>query len=256
MIVPKTILISGASSGLGQALALAYSNKNAVLFLAGRDRLRLSATASACEKLGAKVYTDCFDITDAKLAENWVLTCHDKQAFDLVIANAGISGGNYGQMENTKQSYQIISTNVLGVMYTVIPAISVMQHSSGGQIAIIGSLAGLKGFPGAPAYCASKASIKVWADSLRPTLKKDNIFLSLVCPGFIKTSMTDQNKFPMPLMISAERAAKIIKNGLEKKKPWIIFPKTIYVIIQMLNMLPIAISDHLLARLPKKQGFE
>jgi short-subunit dehydrogenase len=128
-----------------------------------------------------------------------------------------------------------------------------MQQAKKGQIAIISSLAAFRGFPGAPAYCASKAAVKVYGEALRGLLRPDGIRVSVVCPGYIKTPMTDTNTFKMPLMIPSDKAAKHIADGLAKNRPLIAFPSILYVIVWMLMVLPARWVDWLLAGLPRKK---
>lgn len=250
---PRSILITGGSSGIGEALTSIYAKPGCTLFICGRNKLRLMEVAKNAEKKGAIVFWQVLDVTHQNAIANWIFESHKKQPIDLLIASAGISGGNYGEPESIAQTVQIMETNFLGVLYSLMPAIEVMKKKGSGQIAIISSLAGLKGFPGAPAYCASKAAVKIWGEALRPSLKSDGINLSIICPGFISTPMTDQNKFPMPFLMTAHKAAKIIKNSLKANKPFIVFPKITYLAIRFLNCLPLFITDQLLYRLPKKQ---
>ncbi len=250
---PLSVLITGGSSGIGEALALLYAKPGCTLFICGLNELRLTQVAKKCEKKGATVFWRIQDVTNQKTMANWIIESDQKQPIDLVIANAGVSGGNDEDMESVDQTIQIMGTNFFGVLYSLIPTIEIMKKRRKGQIAIVSSLAGLKGFPGAPAYCASKAAIKIWGDALRPSLKVDGINLSVICPGFVGTRMTDQNKFPMPFLMSADRAARIIKKSLKSHKPLIFFPKITYLAIRFLNLLPAIITDKLLYRLPKKQ---
>jgi short-subunit dehydrogenase len=127
-----------------------------------------------------------------------------------------------------------------------------MQARHAGQIGIMSSLAGYRGFPGAPAYGASKAAMKVWGEALRGDLKPMGIGVSVIMPGFIKTAMTDANNFPMPFLMPVSRAARIVRRGLEGDRARIAFPWQTALLAWSIGMLSPAIVDPLLARLPKK----
>ena len=164
---PAAILITGASSGLGEALARAYAAPGITLFLSGRDRLRLHGVADACRAAGAEVHALVINVTQAVPMATWIKQCDALRPLDLVVANAGISAGTGGGGEGEEQTRAIFATNLDGVMNTVFPALAVMRPRRHGQIAIMASLAGYRGLPGAPAYCASTAAVMTWGEGLR-----------------------------------------------------------------------------------------
>ena len=145
---------------------------------------------------------------------------------DLIIANAGITSClKEGDLpEDLELVNRLIGTNINGVIMTIYSIIHSMQERKSGQIAIISSIASFRGLPITPAYCATKSAVKAYGDAIRGWLKRYNIMVSVICPGFVRTNMSD--KFPCPklFMTSPERAAEIIKKGLSKNKPYIIFP--------------------------------
>ena len=175
-----------------------------------------------------------------------------KTPVDLVIANAGISAGTGGGGESAQQVRRIFSTNIDGVMNSIQPLIPAMATRKRGQIAIISSLAGIRALPSSPAYSASKACVRYYGDALRGWLAKNNVNVSVVCPGYVRTPMTDVNDFPMPFIMSAEKAAAIIAKGLERGKPRIAFPLALYIPLWLLSCLPVCITDPFFARLPAK----
>lgn len=248
----KNIAITGASSGLGAALARHYARPGAILHLHGRDAKRLAAVAGDCAARGAAVHTQTGDVTDAAGMSDWLLTADAETPVDLVIANAGISAGIGGGGESAAQVRDIFSVNIGGVINTVMPFIPVMAARGKGQIAIISSLAGLRGLPSSPAYSASKAAIRTWGEGLRGWLGPHGVEVSVVCPGFIKTPMTDVNPYRMPFMMEADKAAQIIARGLAKNKSRIAFPLALYLPLLLMNLLPVAITDRIFARLPAK----
>lgn len=127
-----------------------------------------------------------------------------------------------------------------------------MQQRQKGQIALMGSLAGFRGLAGAPAYCASKAAIRLYGESLRCTLATDNIGVTIITPGFIKTPLTDVNKFPMPFLMSADKAAHYIKKKLPTNPPRIAFPYIMYIATLLLTFLPLRLTDWIMRTLPQK----
>ena len=263
MISPTSVLITGASSGIGAALALAYAEPGRHLALTGRDAGRLAATAELCRQAGASVATRELDVTEAEAVAEWIEDVAATGRLDLVIANAGISGGSGNlREEGPDQVRRIFAVNVDGVMNTVLPAIPLLHRQPPviiagtppwrGQIAIVSSLAGLRGLPSAPAYSASKTAMRAWGEGLRPKLAQEQIALTVVCPGFIRTPMTADNPFPMPLLMDAAQAAAIIKRRLENNPARIAFPWPLYAACWLMSAVPPSWIDPLLARLPGK----
>ncbi|RMD62706.1 MAG: SDR family NAD(P)-dependent oxidoreductase [Alphaproteobacteria bacterium] len=252
MAEPRSILITGASSGIGAALARAYAGPGVTLALGGRDAARLRTVAEVCRARGAIVHPASVDVRDAPAMADWIARVDVAAPLDLVIANAGISAGTGGGGENEDQVRRIFAVNVDGVLNTVLPALPRLRARRRGQIAIMASLAAFRGFPGAPAYCASKAAVRVWGEALRGTLHRDGIGVSVICPGYIRTPMTAVNDFPMPFLMEPDRAAAIIVRGLARNRARIAFPRPLYAAVWLLAALPPAWSDPLLRRLPEK----
>ena len=251
---PKSILITGATSGIGAALALTYAGPGRALALTGRHEGRLDAIAGQCRERGAEVATAMLDVTDGEALAGWIAARDQDQPLDLVIANAGISGGAdaAGGGEGAGQARRIFAVNLDGVVNTVMPAITLMRARGRGQIALMSSLAGFRGFPGAPAYCASKAAVKAWGESLRGSLAGDGIAVSVICPGFVRSPMTDVNSFPMPLLMDTSRAAALIVRRLAANQGRIAFPWPMYLLAWLIGALPPRLTDRLLARMPEK----
>ncbi len=253
MLTPKHIAITGASSGLGAALARAYAAPGVLLSLQGRNRARLDAVAADVERLGARATVRVGNVTDAEDMKEWLTGCDALQPLDLVIANAGISAGTGRGAESAAQANAIFATNVTGVLNTVHPVIPPMRERKSGQIAIMASLAGFRGLSGAPSYGASKAAVRVYGEALRGALARHGIMVNVICPGFVKTPMTDVNRFPMPFLMTPERAAAIIKRGLEKNRPRIAFPWPMYALVWLFSILPLRLTDAATALLPSKK---
>jgi len=250
----KNILITGASSGIGRALAISYSNAGINLFLCARNEEKLLNTKRLCEELKAKVYIKILDVTNYQDCFEWINEITKNYQIDLVIANAGISAGTAGGVESFQQIKQIFDTNLYGVLNIIDPIIKHMKDKKSGQIAIISSLAGFRGLPSSPAYSASKSAVRVYGEGLRGNLAEFGIKVNVICPGYIKTPMTAVNNFYMPFIMEAEEAVKIIKNKLSKNKSRISFPFLLYFIIWFLTAISTTITDPIFARLPKKKS--
>lgn len=243
-----SILITGASSGIGAALAEEYASPGIKLVLVGRNTRRLKMTEDICRRLGATVFISVLDVTDEKALER---VFDDLGPFNIVIANAGISSSRSKSMaQNTRE---IFSVNIDGLANTVLPAISKMKEQGGGNIGIVSSIAGFQGLPSAPAYSASKAAAKIWGAGLRARYAEENIVVSVICPGFVETPMTDKNDFFMPWKIRPPLAAKAIRQGLERGKSLIIFPWQMALIINLINVLPRPIVEWIFRKLPRKE---
>lgn len=249
---PRAILITGASSGIGEALARAYAKPGRALALTGRDRARLEAVATACREHGAEVLAEVVDATDRPAMERFIDAAEALSPLELVIANAGISAGTGFAGESAEQARRIFAANVEGMFNTALPALARLRQRRRGQIALMSSLASFRGFPGAPAYCASKAAVRVWGEGLRPALAAEGIEVSVICPGFVTTRMTAGNRFPMPFLMDAGRAARIIVAGLAADRARIAFPWPMRLATWLLAALPVPLTDPLMRGLPEK----
>lgn len=252
---PRTIVITGASSGLGAELARQYAEKGVTLALTGRDTSRLDAVARQCHAQGAHVRSAALDVRDAAAMRQWLAQVNEGSPVELVIANAGISAGtgDLKQMESAEQVRDIFAVNLDGVLNTILPLIPAMQARRKGQIAIVSSLAGIVGLPGSPAYSASKAAVRVYGDALRGLLKKDGIQVCVVNPGFVKTPMTQVNQYPMPMILPVEKAAAKIIHKLAHGEGVISFPLPLYAFLSMISVYPYFIRDWLLGWMPGKK---
>lgn len=260
---PSTLLLTGASSGIGAALATAFAAPGRFLALTGRDLGRLEQVAADCRTRGAVVTTQVLDIRDRDATAAWVADTAAGRRLDLVIANAGISAGTAGGREDAAQARAVFETNVAGVLNTVLPAIDVMRSQQGadgagrrGQIALMSSLAGFLGYAGAPAYSGSKAAVRVYGAALRGALAADGIGVTVICPGFVRSPMTAVNRYPMPLLMDADRAAGLILTRLSRNPATIAFPAPLAWAARLAGMLPAGTVARLSARLPRKPSLE
>ncbi len=250
----KSILITGASSGIGAALALGYAAPNIFLALSGRNQDRLDDIAQQCRQKGAEVETSVLSVTDAVAMNNWIIEVDSNRPLSLIIANAGISGGTGGVMEGESmaQARAIFDVNIMGVLNTLSPILPRMVERRSGQVAIISSMAGFRGFPTAPAYSASKGAVRFYGEALRGSLSPHNVKVNVVCPGFVKSRMTDANNFPMPFLMDTDKAAKIIMRGLDRNVGRIAFPLPIHIMSWFLSILPDFLAQKILMKLPAK----
>jgi len=221
----KNIVITGASSGIGEALALDYAAPGIALALSGRDDARLQAVAEACRGKGATVDAGQIDVTQRDALAAWLVRFDEAHPVDLVIANAGISiDKDNSSLDDFSIVRKTMAVNVDGVFNTVEPLVSRLMARGRGQIAVVSSLAGFIGLPYSASYNASKAAVRVWGESIRYVLKKSGIGVSVVCPGFVISRMTAQAPFKMPFLMTSARAAAIIRRGLARNKARIAFP--------------------------------
>ncbi len=246
---PRSILITGASSGIGAALAEFYAGPGVSLALCGRNRARLDGVAQACRDKGADVATEIVDVSERDAMAAWIGRSDQARPLDLVIANAGISGE--GDLDETA-TRAIFAINMAGVLNTIFPALGPMRQRRRGQLALVSSMAGFRGMPSAPAYSASKVMVKAYGEALRGVLADEGIGVSVICPGFVESRITAKNDFPMPLIMSATKAARIIAGGLAKNRLLIAFPWVFVAFMWSLNWLPPCWTSKLLSRLPKK----
>jgi len=249
---PNSIVITGGSSGIGEALALFYARPGVDLALTGRDPERLAGVAARCSAAGARVRTGLVDVADRDAMAEWLAAVDAAAPVDLCIANAGLSAGTGRGGEDEAQARRIFQVNVDGVLNTLHPLIPAMRARRRGQLAIVSSLAGFRGFPGAPAYCASKAAVRVYGEALRGELWADGVGVSVVCPGFVESRITAVNRFPMPFLMTADRAARIIAKGLERGRPRIAFPWPTYAMAWAIGVVPPAWTERILRALPRK----
>jgi short-subunit dehydrogenase len=250
----RSVLITGASSGIGRALALAYAQPGALLALIGRDRDRLEAVAALARAQGAEVATAILDVRDQDAMAQWIAAADSRRSFDLCIANAGITTGLApGELFEDPQAVRaILSSNLLGVLNTVEPLIAPMCARRSGQLAFIGSIAGLRGLPYSPAYCVTKAGVHAYSESLRGRLEPRGVCVSLVVAGFVKTPLNDSIDAMKPLEISDAKAAEIIRRGLDRRKAIVAFPWPLYLLARLGRILPVRLVDKILARIEVK----
>ncbi len=251
----KNILITGASSGLGEEFAYQYAAKGHRLFLCGRHIDRLQQVSDSCRNKGGEVFSNAIDVTDRAAMEKWITSISAQYGLDLVIANAGISGGFSGQsIEDITKDYTIFDINLMGVLNTVYPALPHMVAKKSGRIVLISSLAGYVPMPSAPAYSASKVAVRFYGEALRTKLAAFNVGVTVICPGFIKSRMTNNNDFPMPFLMKTDRAVARMIHDIGIGKSSISFPWQMSIGLKLFAILPAKLSSSIFAWLPDKKA--
>jgi short-subunit dehydrogenase len=251
----RSVLITGASSGIGRALAEALAAPGVTLHLSGRDAARLAEVEASCTAPGAVARTRVLDVREQAAMRDWIAAAGP---LDLVIANAGISAGTGGGVEPPSQVRAVFETNLGGVLNTVLPALDVMAaqppgpEGLRGRIAVIASVAAFTGVAGAPSYCASKAAVQSWAEAMDGSERHRGIRLHAVCPGYVRTAMSLGNRFPMPMVISAEDAARRTLSGIARGRTRIAFPFLVYAGARLVGALPPGLRAAIFTRLPAK----
>ena len=240
----SSILITGASNGIGAALALAYASPQTTLGLIGRNAKRLEEIADKCRQKGAIVHTGVLDLTNTAALTSWMQSFDSESPVTLLIANAGVTNqiSENGEAESIQDICHLLNTNLYGVIHSIDAILPAMKARGSGQIAITSSLAAYRGMPVTPSYCASKAAVKSYGEALRGWLAPKNIKVNIICPGFVSSNMSNTFNAPKPFMISAERAAIIIKVGLKKNKAIISFPFPLSWGMRAISMLPFSVS--------------
>jgi NAD(P)-dependent dehydrogenase (short-subunit alcohol dehydrogenase family) len=249
---PLTVFITGASSGLGAALARHYGAQGAQLGLVGR---KADALAAVADGLDARTYlADVRDAAAMQAAAAGFLG--EVGTPDIVIAAAGISVGTLTEEAADAEVFRaVMDANVLGLVHTFAPFIAAMQagnHAGGGVLCGISSVAGVRGLPGGSAYSASKAAATVYLEALRLELKARGIAVVTVAPGYIDTPMTEVNPYSMPFKMSAATAAQKVARCIARRRAYSVIPWPMAWVARVLKWLPIRVYDALFENAPRK----
>lgn len=249
--MPPRVVITGASSGLGQALARHYAAHGATLGLVARRRHALEEFSRGLGAAGACYEADVRDARALREAAGDFLSRFGTP--DIVIANAGVSGGTLTERaEDFETVRAILDTNVLGIAATFQPFIGPMRAARAGTLAGIASVAGYRGLPGAGAYSASKAGAIAYLEALRVELRGSGIRVVTICPGYVATPMTARNPYRMPFLLPADEAARRIARVIDRGRSFAVIPWQMAVVARLLRALPDPLYDALFARGPRK----
>jgi NADP-dependent 3-hydroxy acid dehydrogenase YdfG len=246
MARPATVLITGASSGIGRALAFEYAAGGARVALAARRIDELAITLQGVRDRGGSGICIPLDVTDP-MAVREAVERADRElgSLDMVVANAGFGSQQHASRLQWGDVAPMIRTNVDGAMATLLAAVPVMMARASGHLVAITSLAGRRALPGSAAYCASKAAVSVFLESLRIDLARAGIRVTDVQPGFVATAATANAAHPMPLVWSADRAARHIVRRLEKAPAIVAFPWPLAVMTTMGRYIPAWLYDRI-----------
>jgi len=226
----ENIVITGASSGIGAALAKFYARPGVTLGLIGRDAVRLGAIAAEVRAAGATAVEALIDLRDRTALAGFLTAFDTSHPIDLLIANAGVLDGRRadGVVEDAEVARRVIEINLLGAVDTLHAVLPGMRQRRRGHIVLVSSLAALSPLPDAPAYSASKAGLLSYGRAMRAAVAQENVRISVVCPGYVASAMTETHIGNHPHKISAEAAARLIDAGVRRNKPVIGFPLQLY----------------------------
>jgi NADP-dependent 3-hydroxy acid dehydrogenase YdfG len=241
---PHTLLITGASSGIGRALALEYARGGSRIALAARRAVELDATADAVRAAGGHALCIPADLTDADAAAEVVRRAErELGGLEMVVANAGRGDTQHGARLTWGDVGPVIDINVRGALATLVAAIPIMVAQQRGHLVAISSLAGIRGLPTSAAYSASKAAVSAFLESLRIDLRPAGVRVTDVRPGFVATSMNADVPFPTPFRWPLDKAVRHVARRLESGPAVIAFPWQLVLATQVARLLPAWIYD-------------
>ena len=253
MAEKKVIWITGASSGIGKALAIKFAENGWIVVASARRENLLKEL----QNINQNIYPYPLDVTDIEKCKSTAKSIIDNlNSIDICVFGTGMHDPKSEKQFNLNKIREIMEVNYFGTMNSINSIYDYFSEKKNGQISIISSVAGYRGLPAAGAYCASKAALTSFTESLNFEMKMKNVRVSLISPGFIKTPMTDQNDFTMPMIKSAEFAANEIYKGLTEKKGFEIhFPKAFTFIMKFLQILPNSLYFKLVSKGMKKINY-
>ena len=245
------VIITGASTGIGRALAQEYAARGAILGLMARREELLVQLASS---LPVRSYTYAVDVRDAHAlqtaAQDFVAHAGEP---DIVIANAGVSAGTLtGEPTDNEVFEEVMATNLVGMMLTFQPFVEAMRRDRKGILVGIASVSGFRGLPGASAYCASKAAAISYLESLRVELHGSGVSVVTICPGYIATPLTAKNPYRMPFLMDAKVAARKMATAIDRRKSFYVLPWQMALVGWVLRRTPRWLYDVFFARAPRK----
>jgi short-subunit dehydrogenase len=246
------VFLTGASSGLGSALARRYAAEGAVLGLYARRADALRQLAATLAPATCAVYPgDVRDASALRAAAHDFLERYGTP--DVVVANAGVSTGTLTAHQADSDTFRtVFETNVLGMVHTFQPFMSALVAARRGKLVGVASVAGFRGLPGSGAYSASKAAAISYLESLRVELLNSGVEVLTLCPGFIATPMTEKNPYPMPFLLAADEAARLVVRAIRRGRRFYVFPWQMAWVGRLLRVLPRPLYDLAFARAPRK----
>lgn len=246
------VFITGASSGIGEALAVYYAGQGAILGLAAR---RSSALNALNNRLGGGHACYALDVVDAPALHTAAVDFMNRFGVpNIVIASAGVSAGTLTEHEEDLEAFRrVMDINVFGMAASFAPFVPAMKLAAGDRRLVgIASVAGVRGLPGAEAYSASKAAAIAYLESLRLELRPSGIRVVTIAPGYIETPMTAVNPYQMPFLMPADRAAEKFASAIRRGCSYVVIPWQMGVVAKLLRLLPNWLYDRLFANAPRK----
>ena len=248
MTAATSILVTGASSGLGAGLAKSYAAPGVRLALTARDAARLETTAAACRAKGAEVVTGLFDVSEAAPFGAWLLEQDAAAPFDILLPCAGVSAGTTaeGEPEGLALATMQVRSNLLGTINTIEPLLPRMIARGASRIATIASSAALRGLAYSPAYSASKAGVRAYGEGLRALLAPRGVAVTVVVPGFFDTPMTERWQGPTPFMVSLDKMVSVVRAGVDRRAKRVTYPRLLALGQQAADLMPAAWGDKIM----------
>jgi NADP-dependent 3-hydroxy acid dehydrogenase YdfG len=246
----KTVFLTGASSGIGEALALAMAQRGAALGLIARREELLKTLADKCNLTDGKAIYFAVDVTDAQAVEQAAESFRKEFGeIDVLIANAGIGGNNSETKNfNAEAVAQVININLLGAVNAVAAVLPPMLERRSGQLVAVSSLAGFRGLPKSAAYSASKAGMTAFFESVRLDVQNKGINVTIIQPGFIKTPLTSGRANKMPFLMELEDSIPLFLNAIERRKKFAAFPWQLATLVRAARILPAGLYDRIAGR--------
>lgn len=248
------ILLTGASSGIGEALARELSRRGASVWLGARRADRLGALVADITAAGGQATAVAIDVSAHDACARRIAALDEEVAgFDVVIANAGIGDRHTSVWKTTiEDAKATIDTNYTGALATILPLLPRMQQRGRGHVVGVSSLAADLTQPMAAVYGSTKSALTFFLDSVAPELEAHGIAVTIVHPGFVKSELTAKNTFPMPFIVDADEAARLIADAIERRRPWLRFPAPLSMTMGVAGLLPRAWRARVVAGGAKK----
>lgn len=240
----KTIVLTGASSGIGAALAAELAAPGVRLLLIARSEERLAYVARAVEAKGGEAVAAAVDVADEAAMRAAILAFDAERPVDLLIANAGVSLGRAGDgPEPEGVARRLVEVNLMGMLHAVEPLLPPMQRRGAGRIALVGSIAGRRASADIPTYSATKAAVRAYGEAIRSWLRPHGVSVTVICPGFVTTPMAERHHGPKLFEISAPKAARIMARAIRSRRGRLTFPWPWAFLLFWEQLLPARISD-------------
>jgi short-subunit dehydrogenase len=239
----KTVFLTGASSGIGEALAIALAKKGAIIGLLARREDLLNQIAVKCESVGGKARVDEKGVHSA--AES---LRNEFGKIDVMIANAGIGNPNHAKNLEASEVKKVTEINFFGAVNAVTAVLPQMIEQNSGQLVAVSSLAGFRGLPRSASYSASKAAMTNFFESLRLDLLNTNVDVTIIQPGFIRTPLTDDRANKMPFLMELDDAIPYFINAIERRKKFSAFPWQLATVVRLARIFPASIYDKIAGR--------